>query len=170
MGRMFSKKAVISTALFIVIISPFLLFMFRIPGKSYHGNVPPLTDEQIVLREQLRKDVTELAGKIGDRNVSTEYENLCKASDFIEKSFVDAGCKVSLQCYEVSQCGLEGHPKIAAYRNNLGVAWSAKGEYDKAIEYLEKALSVIQVRFGDNHPYTKTLKGNLSLAKEENPE
>jgi hypothetical protein len=46
----------------------------------------------------------------------------------------------------------------------------ANGEYDKAIEYLEKALSVIQVRFGDNHPYTKTLKGNLSLAKEENPE
>jgi len=66
MGRMFSKKAVISTALFIVIISPFLLFMFRIPGKSYHGNVPPLTDEQIVLREQLRKDVTELAGRLAE--------------------------------------------------------------------------------------------------------
>jgi len=105
---MFSKKAVISTALFIVIISLFLLFMFRIPGKSYHGNVPPLTDEQIVLREQLRKDVTELAGKIGDRNVSTEYENLCKASDFIEESFVETGYKVSRQGFEVSQYGLEG--------------------------------------------------------------
>ncbi len=38
--------------------------MFRISGKSYHGHVPPLTDEQIVLREQLRKDVTELAGEV----------------------------------------------------------------------------------------------------------
>ena len=108
MGRMFSRKVVISAALFIIIVSSFLFFMFRIPGKSYHGHVPPLTDEQIVLREQLRKDVTELAGGIGDRNVNTEYENLCKASDFIEKSFVDAGCKVSRQCYEVSQFGLEG--------------------------------------------------------------
>jgi tetratricopeptide (TPR) repeat protein len=62
------------------------------------------------------------------------------------------------------------YPNVATYRNNLGTAWNAKGKYDKAIEYLEKVLSVIQVRFGDNHPYTKTLKANLSLAKEENPE
>lgn len=108
MGRMFSRKAVISTALFIVIVSPFFFIMFRIPGKSYHGHVPPLTDEQIVLREQLRKDVTKLAGEIGDRNVNTEYGNLCKASDFIEESFVEAGYKVSRQGYEVSHYGLEG--------------------------------------------------------------
>jgi len=64
MGRMFSRKVVISAAFFIIIVSSFLFFMFRIPGKSYHGHVPPLTDEQIVLREQLRKDVTELAGEV----------------------------------------------------------------------------------------------------------
>ncbi len=104
-----------------VLVSSFLFFMFRIPGKSYHGHVPPLTDEQIVLREQLRKDVTELAGEIGDRNVNTEYENLCKASDFIEKSFVDAGCKVSRQCYEVSQFGLEGREcyNLEEYPDNV---------------------------------------------------
>ena len=105
---MISKKIVISSALFIVIVFSFCFFMFRIPGKSYHGPVPPLTDEQMVLREQLRKDVAKLAGEIGDRNVNTEYENLCKASDFIEESFVKAGYKVSLQGYEVSQYGLEG--------------------------------------------------------------
>ncbi len=82
--------------------------MFRIPGKSYHGHVPTLTDEQMVLREQLRKDVAELAAEIGDRNVNTEYENLCKASDFIEESFVGAGYKVSRQGYEVSLYDLEG--------------------------------------------------------------
>jgi hypothetical protein len=44
----------------------FLLFVLYVShsGKSYHGHVPPLTDEQIVLREQLRKDVTELAGEV----------------------------------------------------------------------------------------------------------
>ncbi len=82
--------------------------MFRIPGKSYHDPVPPLTDEQMVLRDQLRKDVTTLASEIGDRNVSTEYENLCKAANFIEESFVETGYKVSQQGYEVSLYGLEG--------------------------------------------------------------
>jgi Zn-dependent M28 family amino/carboxypeptidase len=105
---MISKKIVISVALFIVIVISFCFFMFRIPGKSYHGHVPPLTDEQMVLREQLRKDVAKLAGEIGDRNVNTEYENLCKASDFIEESFEEAGYKVSRQGYEVSLYGLEG--------------------------------------------------------------
>ena len=82
--------------------------MFRIPGKSYHGPIPPLTAEQMVLWDQLRKDVTTLASEIGDRNVSTEYENLCKAANFIEKSFVEAGYKVSRQGYEVSLYGFEG--------------------------------------------------------------
>ncbi len=50
--------------------------MFRIPGKSYHDPVPPLTDEQTALRDHLRKDVAKLAGEIGDRNVNTEYESL----------------------------------------------------------------------------------------------
>lgn len=82
--------------------------MFGIPGKSYHGPVPQLTDEQVELREQLRKDVVKLADEIGDRNVSTEYENLCKVADFIEESFVDVGYKVSRQGYEVSLKSLEG--------------------------------------------------------------
>jgi Zn-dependent M28 family amino/carboxypeptidase len=67
-----------------------------------------LTDEQLVLRDQLRKDVAKLAGEIGDRNVSTEYENLCKAANFIEGSFMEAGYKVSRQGYKVSLYGLEG--------------------------------------------------------------
>ncbi len=105
---MFSKKVVISTALFIVTILSSCFFMFGIPGKSYHGPVPPLTDEQMVLRHQLQKDVTTLAGKIGDRNVITEYEHLCKAADFIRESFVIAGYQVLRQGYEVSLSGFEG--------------------------------------------------------------
>ncbi len=47
---------------------------------------------------------------------------------------------------------------------------NANGNYNKAIEHLEKALSVIQVRLGNDHPDTKILKTNLRLAKEEKPE
>ncbi len=105
---MFSKKVVISTVLFIVTVFSFYLFMFGIPGKSYHGPVPPLTDEQTALRNQLRKDVATLASEIGDRNVSSEYGNLCKAANFIEESFAEAGYQVSRQGYELSLHGLEG--------------------------------------------------------------
>ncbi len=62
----------------------------------------------MALRDQLHKDVATLASEIGDRNVSTEYENLCKAANFIEASFVKAGYKVSRQGYEVSLHSSEG--------------------------------------------------------------
>ena len=82
--------------------------MLRMPGKSYQGPMPPLAEEQILLREMLRKDVHKLSGVIGDRNVRTNYENLCAAADFIEASFQQAGFKVSRQGYEVSLSGLQG--------------------------------------------------------------
>ena len=102
------KKPVKVVVLFIVIAFPLCFFMLRIPGKSYLGLVPPLTEEQKLIRGQLRKDVTTLAGEIGDRNANTEYKNLCKAADFIEESFVDAGYKVSRQGYEVSFSRIKG--------------------------------------------------------------
>src|SRR5574337_1242753 len=82
--------------------------MLRMPGKSYRGPMPPLTEEQKLLREILRKDVHKLAGEIGDRNVRTNYKNLCTAADFIEASFQQAGFKVHRQGYEVSLSGLQG--------------------------------------------------------------
>ena len=54
--------------------------------------------------------------------------------------------------------------------NNLGVAWSAKGEYDKAIEYLEKALKSDLKTFGENHPNVATYGNNLGTALHANGE
>jgi len=105
---MSSKKSVKFVALVIAIAFSLCFFMFRIPGKSYNGPLPPLTEEQKVLRDQLRRDVAVLAGKIGVRNVNTEYKNLSKAADFIEESFVNAGYTVSRQAYEMSLPSLKG--------------------------------------------------------------
>ncbi len=41
--------------------------------------------------------------------------------------------------------------RIATLINNLGLAWDAKGEYDKAISYYEKALKIDLKTFGENH-------------------
>src|SRR5438093_12793423 len=42
--------------------------MIRMPLKSFAGPLPPLTAEQIRLRDELRAHVEKLAGDIGERN------------------------------------------------------------------------------------------------------
>ncbi len=53
------------------------------------------------------------------------------------------------------------YPHAATYRNNLGAAWNAKGNYDKAIEYYEKALKSDLENFGEDHPNVATYRNNL---------
>ena len=48
--------------------------------------------------------------------------------------------------------------------NNLGLAWNSKGEYDKAIEFYEKALTSDIKTFGTDHPSVATSWNNLGLA------
>ncbi len=41
---------------------------------------------------------------------------------------------------------------MATSFNNLGCTYDKKGEYDKAIEYLTKALKIRQKVLGNDHP------------------
>ena len=52
----------------------------------------------------------------------------------------------------------ETHPNTAVAYNNLGNAYKNKGEYNKAIEYLEKSLLIFSRQMGNDHPYTKGTK------------
>ncbi|KXK32924.1 MAG: Bacterial leucyl aminopeptidase precursor [Candidatus Brocadia sinica] len=96
------------TIILVLILGGVWFIMLRMPGKRYQGPMPSLTEEQRLLREMLRKDVYKLADEIGDRNVRTNYENLCAAADFIEASLQQTGYKVDRQGYEVSLSGLQG--------------------------------------------------------------
>ena len=53
------------------------------------------------------------------------------------------------------------YSNAATYRNNLGAAWNAKGNYDKAIEYYEKALNSDLKNYGEDHPNVATYRNNL---------
>ncbi len=64
--------------------------MIKMPGKSYSDPLPPLTDDQITLRAELRRHIDALAGKIGDKN-TLNYINLSAAADYIESALTDAG-------------------------------------------------------------------------------
>ncbi len=77
------------------------LTMIRMPGESYRGPLPPLTDYESTLQDALRQDVEKLAGEIGERNVTTRYQSLAEAVDFLETSLAAAGYEVLRQGYEV---------------------------------------------------------------------
>ena len=56
------------------------------------------------------------------------------------------------------------HPDVARSYNNLGLAYSDKGEYDRAIEYYEKCLEIELDKLGHDHPSVARSYNNLGLA------
>jgi hypothetical protein len=89
------------------------LAMIKMPGKSYSGQLPPLTEEQKHLRDELAGSVKKLAGEIGERNI-WHYKELAAAADFIEKSLAEAGYKPARQNYTVENqicCNIEAELK-----------------------------------------------------------
>ncbi len=83
------RLAVLAAVLAIFCVGSYLT-MFKMPGKTYTGPLPPLTDAQISLRNELAVDVERLAGQIGQKNIFN-YHNLVAAALFLENSLTDAG-------------------------------------------------------------------------------
>jgi peptidase M28-like protein len=74
--------------------------MIRMPLESYRGPLPPLTAEESLLRDALRRDVEKLAGEIGERNVYFS-KKLRAAADYADASFNGSGLQVARQSFEV---------------------------------------------------------------------
>jgi len=47
----------------------------------------------------------------------------------------------------------------------MALVYCAQGEYDKSLEYYEKALKILTVKLGEEHPYTKTVRENIEFLK-----
>lgn len=75
--------------------------MIRKSNKTLTDSPPPLNDEEIRYRDILRQDIERLASDIGERNIQ-QYENLCKAADYIQSSLENAGYEVQRQGYQVA--------------------------------------------------------------------
>ncbi|MDX1513543.1 MAG: M28 family peptidase [Gammaproteobacteria bacterium] len=76
------------------------LFITKMPGRSFEGALPPLTDEQTDLSARLETHVRALAGDIGERNLF-RYEALLRAAGYIEETFESAGFEPRAQPFEV---------------------------------------------------------------------
>jgi len=74
--------------------------MIHTPGRSHSGPLAPLTEQEIHLRDQLRKHVTVLAGDFGERSVF-RYHALEASAGYIESTFQTHGYRVSSQEIEV---------------------------------------------------------------------
>ncbi len=88
--------------------------LVQMPGTSFQGPLPKLSEEQIRLRDSFRRHVEKLAGEIGERNVARRPQQLQQAADYIEQQFQDAGLAVERQTFPVH--GQPCHNLIAEIR------------------------------------------------------
>jgi hypothetical protein len=75
------------------------LSMMRMPGHTSSWPLPPLSEQEVELRERLSKHVWELAGNIGERNI-WHPEALAAAADYIETQLRASGYRVAVQEFE----------------------------------------------------------------------
>ncbi len=73
--------------------------MIRMPGKSWRGALPPPTDAQLELAEELRGYVDTLAGQIGERSVFMP-ERLAASQRWIETTLAEAGYEPQRQTFD----------------------------------------------------------------------
>lgn len=146
----------------------------RMPGESYKGSLPPLTDELRGLEAELRFSVQTLAGAIGERNVFY-YERLLDAATFIQSQFADAGFEVLTQTYDVmgKKCanlevevrGRDRSEEIIIIGAHYDSVHGSPGANDNATGVA--ALLALARRF-QNHPGTRTVRF-VTFANEEPP-
>ena len=58
--------------------------------------------------------------------------------------FLEVGLKIELS--------VNGEHNTGHYLCVLGIAYDSKGEYDKAIDYYERALKITVASLGEDHP------------------
>lgn len=97
-----AKYIAFGFALMIVGVALMTCRMFVMPGESYRGSLPPLTEAETALAARLREDVTALAGVIGERNVARPAE-LARAEAYLVEALASAGHAVRRQTYRVNQ-------------------------------------------------------------------
>ena len=74
--------------------------MFGMPGRSFHGPLPEMTEDETELRGRLESHVRALAGDIGERNVFTP-DALARAEEYIRRAFDGSGYQVAEQTYDM---------------------------------------------------------------------
>jgi len=87
-------------ALRLAVVPLFILagiwYVTGMPGSTWSGPLPPLTDKEQLIHDNLKRHVEELAGRIGERNV-WRSEAMAAAAGYIQERLEDAGYTVNVQ-------------------------------------------------------------------------
>ncbi len=191
-----NKSALIRLAILLVgllILALWLwLTMFRMPEKSYSGQLPYLQKEEIILQDLLQQDIKKIAVEIGARNYS-QYEKLNATKDFFETNFTQFGYQLKQQEYKidnksyynlaVERLGTEKPNEVIVVGGHYDSAFNAPGANDNgtgAAATLELARIFAQkstkrtvrfVEFTNEEPpffWTENM-GSLVYAKQIDP-
>jgi Zn-dependent M28 family amino/carboxypeptidase len=73
-------------------------YVTGMPGRTWSGPLPPLTDKEQLIHDNLKRHVEELAGRIGERNV-WRSEAMAAAARYIRKTLEDTGYVVNVQSF-----------------------------------------------------------------------
>ncbi len=55
------------------------------------------------------------------------------------------------------------HPDTATTYNNIAGVYYAQGEYEKALEWYDRALKIYEKVFGKQHPHTIKIVNNMQF-------
>lgn len=97
-GRGGCLRLILRLAVTFAVIAAIVLYMVKMPGKSYSGALAPLTKGEIDLSSRLHHHVSMLAGTIGERN-QWHFGKIEAAAAYIENELRASGYDVSWQEY-----------------------------------------------------------------------
>jgi len=121
-GRKQRLAWVVRLAVIPLVMLAGIWFMTGMPGSSWSGPLPPLTDRQQLIHDNLERHVSALAGGIGERNV-WRPGSMAAAVGYIRTAFEEAGYEVNIQSF----------PSRGLSVNNLEAVLPGHGAADEII-------------------------------------
>jgi Zn-dependent M28 family amino/carboxypeptidase len=176
--QIFNKSAFIRLVILFVLLFVLSVWawltMFRMPEKSYGGELPPLKDKEILLQASLKQDLQKIADEIGLRNHS-QYKSLDNTRQFIENTLTEASYKVKRQKYKVKEdlyynlavekLGTEKPNEIVVVGGHYDSAFNSPGANDNGTG---AAATLELARLFANQPTKRTLRF-VEFVNEEPP-
>jgi Iap family predicted aminopeptidase len=139
----------------------------RMSGKSYRGELLALTEDEMALREELRRHVEMLAGTIGERNLP-HLPQLRQAADYVRAEFRNPSAQeftVEGQRCENLEIEVRGGEEIVVIGGHYDSVYGSPGANDNATG--TAAVLALAHRFQDTKP-ARTLRF-VAFVNEEPP-
>jgi Zn-dependent M28 family amino/carboxypeptidase len=132
-GRIWRRRFVFAAPVVILLASLiWVSWMIQMPLKSYPGQLPPLTSEQLESANHLSQHVKYLSETIGERNLA-RAGTLPAATDYFQNQLKQSGYAVSKQTYRVEGREVSNLEVRLPGSNAAGQTVVVGAHYDSAV-------------------------------------